>query len=170
MYYEGDRVVVDVSALKEAASKASSRHIAKDWWKLVSHDGRSCGEVLPWDIFIGRLSTKVTNSCLMQFFSAAGVALEGLLWKQSMQKSSAKDGSPLTFKWASLLDDTTSAMVSRKLKQYVDSGFRGTAGNICWGLATDKAWVGSLPLQASLLVVPDGMAVVARPQVIGLDI
>ena len=54
--------------------------------------------------------------------------------------------------------------MSRKLNQQVESGKKVLQGLEDLGIATDKAWVGSLPLQASLLVVPSGWGVVACPQ------
>ena len=92
------------------------------------------------------------------------VALESFLGKLSHDgdDSSGGKGAALSFTWASMADDTKAHQVNRKLKQYVDTGASCLAGNSCFGIATDKAWVGSLPLQASLLVVPSGILMKSR--------
>eukprot|EP00974_Lingulodinium_polyedra_P112475 10881042-Lingulodinium_polyedra.AAC.1 len=52
----------------------------------------------------------------------------------------------------------------RQVAQYVISGCEVVKNQLRWAICADKAMVGGLPLQASLITTANGVGMVACPQ------
>eukprot|EP00971_Amphidinium_carterae_P051781 1019527-Amphidinium_carterae.1 len=59
----------------------------------------------------------------------------------------------------------TGAKLEHKLARYVHNSRTEASGTRCFAIASDKAWCHGLPLQASIIVVPENLAIVACPVV-----
>ncbi len=160
----GTETVIDLADLQSASGRGTRSAVASSWCKALSVHQDSPSK-MTIEVFISRLSAAKPHPLLSQVLWQVGLHLDNVFGSQSSGKGPPKVF-PVMFQWTTLQDDLSPNAVNRKLYKYVQSGRRVLSGNTEFGIATDKAWVGSLPLQASLLVVPSGYGVVACPQVL----
>jgi hypothetical protein len=101
-----------------------------------------------------------------QLFWNCGCIFERIVGQASQIK--AKSAGPtcgVTFKWLALNDGLKPNQVARKLCQHVAVGRILLQGHHDLGVATDKGWVGTLPLQPTLFVLANNVGIVACPVV-----
>ena len=92
------------------------------------------------------------------------MAVEKAFGDQSQKKADAHADLPMHMRWKNK-EELFHENLDAHLAEYTLSAVEASSGYHTLHIATDKASVNGLPLQASLMVIPSGVMVVAVPQV-----
>lgn len=114
------------------------------------------------DTFTGTMGSKKFRALHAQLLWHCGLRLQALL-QSSLQGRKTIGFECVPWKMLDLLDQPY--QLDKFLARYVDAAQRRWHGRIHYNLCTDKASVGGLSLQNTMVCTPDGVAVMAPPQV-----
>ena len=161
-------VAVDVTQIKTVGTGPSRKvHVGK-LWNLISQAVAGDGHI-GWKALLSFWAGSPLHPMVTQMMLQLSVGLEADFVRQAnapLKSKKAPVVGPLQFR---LFRDTDGAsdpwVVARRLFTHVQAGKKLTSGHSQIGIATDKSWVHTLPLQASYIALVDNHCIVACPQV-----
>ena len=160
----------DLTKLAQATTMGHVQSpLALEWCRRVEEAlGSVAFESVPLHMLLGILATHATTtSFLSQMLVEVALRVEMVCAVSAKAKARALGG--LICKLQEIEDGETVSreVMDRRLLQYVLAGQQVQEKHTSFSYATDKAWVGGLPLQATVATVSSGYAILACPAVPG---